>query len=1132
MEQSNYNILVGKLDQFIRKYYKNQLIKGLIYSVSAVLLFYISVVTFEYFGHFEAGVRAGLFYSFIGITGAILAGWVIRPIFKLNRLGKTISHEQAASIIGIHFVDIKDKLLNTLQLQELATEAPTADRGLIEASINQRIVSLTPVPFTAAIDFSRNKKYLKYAIAPVALLMLLLFVKADIITDGTERLFDHNTEFEAVVPFEFILTNDELSVVEQEDYALGLRLKSDLAVPDNVYIEVEGNQFRLTKENNVNFNYLFKNVQKDTRFRFYADGYYSEFYDLSTLPNPTLINFDIGLEYPKYIGKTDEVIRNSGNLVIPAGTKVKWNFRTKNTDNVRISFSDSSYTLSPEDVQAYAFAMRFFKNKSYSVATQNEFVQSRDSILYSISVIPDNYPQINVDERADSMSTKRVYFTGDIKDDYGFKRLSFNYRFVESEDSTRVLNEMETVNVPFNVSQTQDQFFHFWDLNMLEIKAGEEIEYYFEVWDNDGINGSKSSRSATNLFQAPTLEELSDQEELQNEDMKERLEDNIEKAKELQEEIDELQEELMDKKNMNWQLQQKAESMLKQQQELMESIEEMKEQNQQNNSQQNEYKPIDPKVLEKQMQLERLFEDIMTPEMKELFEELEKLLEELDKDEIQEELEQLDLNNEDMEKELDRTLELFKQMEFEMKLEETIEKLDKIAEEQEELSEQSKDKDADQEVLKEKQAELNEEFEELKEDLEDLEEKNEDLENERDMEDTEEQEEQISEDMKESSEKLEEEKNKKASESQKDAAEQMQEMSEQLQAMQQQQSEQSMQEDMDALRGLLENLIQISFDQEDLMAELGGLSTKDPKYRKLGQVQKKLKDDARIIEDSLFALSKRIVQLESTVNREIASINNNMDKSIAMMAERKTGNATGRQQLAMTSMNNLALLLDDALQQMQNQMASKMPGTGQCQKPGGKSSNPSAGDMAKMQEKLKKQIEELKKGAKGSNPGEGEGGEGQEPGKKGEGKGSKPGMSKQLAKMAAEQEALRRAMQQKAGEMNGDGSGDGNELKEIAKEMEENEEDILNGNFDLEMMERQQDIMSRLLEAEKAERQREFDEKREAEEAKNYEFSNPDEFFEYKEMKEKEVELLKTVPPSLKRYYKNKVNQYFNSFSD
>jgi hypothetical protein len=911
-----------------------------------------------------------------------------------------------------------------------------------------------------------------------------------------------------------------------------LRLKSDLAVPDNVYIEVEGNQFRLTKENNVNFNYLFKNVQKDTRFRFYADGYYSEFYDLSTLPNPTLINFDIGLEYPKYIGKTDEVIRNSGNLVIPAGTKVKWNFRTKNTDNVRISFSDSSYTLSPEDVQAYAFAMRFFKNKSYSVATQNEFVQSRDSILYSISVIPDNYPQINVDERADSMSTKRVYFTGDIKDDYGFKRLSFNYRFVESEDSTRVLNEMETVNVPFNVSQTQDQFFHFWDLNMLEIKAGEEIEYYFEVWDNDGINGSKSSRSATNLFQAPTLEELSDQEELQNEDMKERLEDNIEKAKELQEEIDELQEELMDKKNMNWQLQQKAESMLKQQQELMESIEEMKEQNQQNNSQQNEYKPIDPKVLEKQMQLERLFEDIMTPEMKELFEELEKLLEELDKDEIQEELEQLDLNNEDMEKELDRTLELFKQMEFEMKLEETIEKLDKIAEEQEELSEQSKDKDADQEELKEKQAELNEEFEELKEDLEDLEEKNEDLENERDMEDTEEQEEQISEDMKESSEKLEEEKNKKASESQKDAAEQMQEMSEQLQAMQQQQSEQSMQEDMDALRGLLENLIQISFDQEDLMAELGGLSTKDPKYRKLGQVQKKLKDDARIIEDSLFALSKRIVQLESTVNREIASINNNMDKSIAMMAERKTGNATGRQQLAMTSMNNLALLLDDALQQMQNQMASKMPGTGQCQKPGGKSSNPSAGDMAKMQEKLKKQIEELKKGAKGSNPGEGEGGEGQEPGKKGEGKGSKPGMSKQLAKMAAEQEALRRAMQQKAGEMNGDGSGDGNELKEIAKEMEENEEDILNGNFDLEMMERQQDIMSRLLEAEKAERQREFDEKREAEEAKNYEFSNPDEFFEYKEMKEKEVELLKTVPPSLKRYYKNKVNQYFNSFSD
>jgi hypothetical protein len=36
-------------------------------------------------------------------------------------------------------------------------------------------------------------------------------------------------------------------------------------------------------------------------------------------------------------------------------------------------------------------------------------------------------------------------------------------------------------------------------------------------------------------------------------------------------------------------------------------------------------------------------------------------------------------------------------------------------------------------------------------------------------------------------------------------------------------------------------------------------------------------------------------------------------------------------------------------------------------------------------------------------------------------------------------------------------------------------------------------------------------------------------FDEYKRRKEKEIELLRTVPPSLKPYYKEKVNEYFNN---
>ena len=40
--------------------------------------------------------------------------------FQYFRLGQLISHEQAANIIGSHFNNVGDKLLNILQLKQLA----------------------------------------------------------------------------------------------------------------------------------------------------------------------------------------------------------------------------------------------------------------------------------------------------------------------------------------------------------------------------------------------------------------------------------------------------------------------------------------------------------------------------------------------------------------------------------------------------------------------------------------------------------------------------------------------------------------------------------------------------------------------------------------------------------------------------------------------------------------------------------------------------------------------------------------------------------------------------------------------------------------------------------------------------
>jgi len=379
--------------------------------------------------------------------------------------------------------------------------------------------------------------------------------------------------------------------------------------------------------------------------------------------------------------------------------------------------------------------------------------------------------------------------------------------------------------------------------------------------------------------------------------------------------------------------------------------------------------------------------------------------------------------------------------------------------------------------------------------------------------------------MEDSSEKLDQGKKNKASESQQGASEEMEELAQQMESAMESAQSQSAQENMEDLRALLENVIQLSFDQEGVMENLKVLERDDPAYVEAGRKQRKIKDDSQMVEDSLFALSKRVPQIESIVNEEISSINQNIGKALENIGERQTASATSRQQYVMTSYNNLALLLDEALKQMQMAMANQMPGKGNCENPGGQGKNPSPGKMGKMQDEMGKKLEEMmKQMEKGQQQG------GQKPGFK-PGMGNQ-GMSKEIAKMAAEQAAIRREVERMAQELNQKGKGEGKGLQDIAQEMEELEKDLVNQELTRESLIRQQDIMTRLLESEKAMREREYDDKRESNTPGAYEPSNPEDYLEYKRQKSREVELLRTVPADLKPYYRDKVNDYFLNFEN
>lgn len=1113
MQKNSYSLLLHKLDEFVRKYYVNQIIKGIILFFSLGIALFLSVILLEYFGQFNSIVRTGLFYGFTSLLFVVFAILIARPSLKILSIGKRISHNEASTIIGKHFSEVNDKLINVLQLKAHETDGST---DLILASIDQKITELSPIPFGVAINFKENKRYLKYLIVPVVIILGLAAFEPKIIKDSSNRIIAHRQEFIPKAPYTIFIENEELTAYKNEDFHLKVKIVGE-EIPNKLNIIFLGNRFLMKKNEKNEFSHSFKNIQSDIHFTLYDGEFESKLYELRALPKPLLIAFSVDLTYPKYLNKRDVTLSNTGDFTIPEGTSVKWTFQTENTDDILFIQEDSSVGLARSGENEYLFTDRFYNTCRYGLSTANKYLIHEDTVFYNLEVIPDLRPSIEVDTKIDSLNPKTRYFKGYAKDDYGFSRLSFYSQYIGKNDS---VGELVRQDIPINVNVPQTDFYHLLNTGQFALKAGDEVEYFFEVWDNDGVNGSKSSRTQKLRYKAPTKEELSQKNKENGEAVKEELEESIELTKEIKKEIEALTEKLLNKKELGFQEKKQLQALIDKHKKVQQSLDKLKSKNERNNKLQEEFSPEDEALLEKQKQLQELFEKVMTDEMKEMMKKMEEMMDKLQKDELQKSLEKMELNNKELEKELDRNLELFKQLELEKQLAEAKEKLDELKEEQKNLKEESKDKKVDAEQTKEKQDDLNKEFDKLSEELEDLKKKNEALEEPNQLEDTKSLEEEIKKDMKESSKELEKNNKKKAGEQQGSAEQKMDELSEKLSEMQSKMQSQANEENLEDLRALLENIIQLSFDQEAVMENLKKTNVNDPKYVNYTQEQKKLKDDSKIVEDSLFALSKRVQQLSNVINKEMTAVNFNMEKALDQLGERRTAEANSLQQFSMTSLNNLALLLDDAVQSMQQQM--QQEGKGECKNPGGNKPKPGAGSMKKLQQQLNKQMEGLKKAMEeGKKPVEGK--KGQKPGQSGMG-----GMSKELAQMAAKQAAIRKAVEElrdQIGESNGEGGGN---LKKIGDLMEQTETDLVNKSITNETLLRQQEILTRLLQSEKAEREREKDEKRESTEFTDEISRNPNSFFEYNRRKEKEIELLRTLPPSFNNYYKLKVSEYFN----
>lgn len=1081
------HVLIEKTERFVRKFYINRLIQGVLIGAALWIVFYLLVNTLEFFSWFSSRVRFVLFLLLLLGSAVVLVVYFIIPSVNLIRFRKKMSLEQAALLIGKFFPEVQDKLLNTLQLSNTATES---NQELLLATIEQRTQQLRPIHFSDAVDLRGNLRYLYVFLALLLVLVLLMVFLPKYALQPAQRIINYEQDFEKPLPFEVTLSQEAIEAVQGTDVTFSIHVEGS-RIPDVFYVKSALGQQAFSKTSTNDFNYTFKNLFHDVSFQVVGGNYISKPIPINIHPTPTLLSYRCNVVYPSYIHRSAEEFEGKTRLMVPQGSRLYFTFFVRDCDSVFVARDSIIQMLSLGDNQAL-FNMTAAFTTGFDLLCRNQWSSKFDPLRFTIDVLPDTYPDIRVESYEEPFSSV-VYYSGLLADDYGFTKLVFHCDIKQPVDRQLV------IPIAFDKSTNRTSFFHHFNMDSLGILPGQSIEVYFEVWDNDGFHGPKSKRSETFSYFKPSTAALDSVADQTQNEILEKMSNRSEDVSKLREDIEKMLQELASKKDLDWSDKEKMKELLEKQSEIQEEWNKLQEEQQSLNDFMKDHDLANEELLQKQEKINELFEEVIPEELKKLMEEIDRMLDEMPRDRMQQLLQDMKKDNQKMQELLDRNLSLLEQLKMEKELNELFDQLNKLGED---LKNETDNLSAE-EAMKE--------FKDMMDALDSLQQKNEQLVDPFNIQKDEQLEEQIEQDLDDASsmENGEKPDNGNSQQKKQDAGSKMQEMANSMMMQMQSSGEEQMAEDARLVRILLENVIRASHQQESLMSELGRMRTDDPSLSDKIALQKELSSNFSMVRDSLKALALRQPAVQNFVFDEIATIDNQTSLALKYMNDLRIPSAINNQQNTLRSMNNLALLLAESLREMENSMMGSGNSMKRSKSNSGKQSQ-NMQQMKQLQEQLGEQLKKMQQQMQQN---------GQQ--------GMPSDQAEELARMAAEQEMIRQGMQQMLNEMKKNGQLGDDGLNQIIKDMEKLEEDIVNKRVNRKTVEQNRQIVSRMLESEKAQQKREQEEKRKSNEYKGSKFDrNVEDLFHEQQLK-KNREFLKKNPIQFNPYFKSKINDYY-----
>lgn len=1133
----SFDRILSKLEAFSRKYYTKILIRGILLFFAIGLLFFLAIMGLEYLLWLDQTGRLILFLLFLAVELFLLYRFIGIPIFYILKIRKGLSNKRAALLIGKHFPKVNDKLYNLLELAENSRASE-----LLLASIEQRSKKLGDVPFTKAINFKESYKYAKYALIPLVIIGFI-WISGNIVAffNSYNRVVNYDVAFEKPAPFSFQLLNESLEVLDNESLTIRVGTHGEVQ-PENVYLIIDGEELLLKNVGGIH-SYTFEPPVQEGDFYFTANGWDSRSYSIRSFNTPVLVGFTMSLDFPNYLKRQSETISGTGNAVVPEGTRIAWEITGNHVDEIKMVKRDTTILFNKE-AKTFDYTESIFSDLDYELSTSNSYADDFERLGYRLEIVKDAYPTVKVEQVLDSLNPNQSFYIGQAADDYKVNQVrAVCYPSDDNQDIQRVVLETPRSNV--------HQFYYTFPSGF-SLREGKGYKLYFEIVDNDGLQGGKSVRSRifdTHILDDKQLKnrELDFQNSLLN-----RLDKTVEVYKEQKERLSKINTKQREEKGMDFEDKSEIRDFInkqEQQEELMQKFSRELKESLEKNASSDEMKKLLQERLERQ--------EMEARKNEKLLEELNKLADKIDKEELKEKLEELAKKQSSGARNLEQLLELTKRYYVNEKMAQLSRDLDELSRKQESLSKHTFDQELDNKL----QEDLNKEFEQLSKELDELRKDNKELKKPLEMNVDPSEQDGVKKDQKDALEELNKHQGEEKSSNQdgkqsdsrnnaqmkqKSAAQKMEEMSKKLQQSTMGGGGSSITEDAEMLRQILDNLVTFSFRQEALFEDVENLNEDVSQFSKTVRTQKELRRLFEHVDDSLFALSLRRAELSEFVNEQITEVYYNIDKSLESIAENQIFQGASYQQYVVNATNALADFLADILDNMQQNMQA---GQGQ----GQGSSDFQLPDIIKgqqgIQDKMQGDGKQGEKQGEQESNGQGEGKQGERQGEQNEGKGQN-GEGKEKGKgqeergsegsggsgemelseiyeIYKEQQQIRQQLEKQLEDFIE--NSDKNLAKKLVRQMEDFENDLLENGITQRTMNKVNTIQHQLLKLKNATlkqgKKKERESKTDDTKFVNPITTKPELLKEY----QNDVEILNRQALPLRQNYENKVKVYFKN---